>query len=71
MTFCFPDYTVLIDVDATPKVPEHKEFLEKVSKAIGLIQYRQFRKDWLSYQKCNIDVVAFCKKTKLTFRGDK
>lgn len=64
-------HIVLVRVDDTVCDPTHKAYVHEVSKACGLIEYRQFRLDWLNYQRCHIDVVAFCKKTKLLFRGDK
>ena len=56
-------------VDKEPWDPSHKEFLDKVAAEVGEIVYRQLRQDWLQYQMCKIDVVSFCKKVKLAFRG--
>lgn len=64
-------HIVLVRVDDTVCDPTHKSYVHEVSRACGLIEYRQFRLDWLNYQRCKIDVVAFCKKTKLLLRGDK
>ena len=63
--------SVLVRVDDPVRDPTLKAYIFEVSKACGLIQYRQFRLDWLNYQRCQMDVVSFCKKTKLLFRGDK
>ena len=58
-------------VDKEPWDPSHKEFLDKVAAEVGEIVYRQLRQDWLQYQMCKIDVVSFCKKVKLAFRGSR
>ena len=58
-------------VDKEPWDPQHKEFLDRVSEEVGEIVYRQLRQDWLQYQMCKMDVVGFCKKVKLAFRGSK
>ena len=63
--------SVLVRVDDPVRDPTLKAYIFEVSKACGLIQYRQFRLDWLNYQRCQMDVVSFCKKTKLLFRGNK
>ena len=61
----------LIGVNDTPRNPEQKVFLNEVSKALGDIEYNQFRRNWLEYQQCKIDVVQFFKKIKLLFRGSR
>ena len=62
---------VLVHVDDVVRDPAQRAYVDDVKKACGMIQYRQFRLDWLNYQQCQIDVIAFCKKTKLLLRGDK
>jgi hypothetical protein len=62
---------VLIGVNDTPKQKNRREFLEKVAKALGDTEYSQFRKHWLDYQQCRIDVGQFFKKIKLLFRGSR
>lgn len=62
---------VLIGVDSTPQDPAQRGFLEEVSKALGNIEYTQFRRHWLDYQQCKTDVVQFFKKIKLLFRGSR
>ena len=62
---------LLVGVDKEPWDSSHKKFLDKVSKEVGEIVYRQFRDDWLQYQLCKLDVVGFCKKVKLAFRGSR
>ena len=64
-------YAVLVGVNDTPKNHEQKLFLDKVRKAMGDIEYSQFRQIWLDYQQCKIDVVHFFKKIKLLFRGSR
>ena len=70
-TTCVFPPSVLVGVSDAPRDSAHQRYLARVSEALGLIEYRQFRQDWLSYQKCSIDVFAFCKKTKLIFRGSR
>lgn len=43
----------------------------QVESAISVIEYRQLRREWLAYQKRLLDVVAFARKTKIIFRGDR
>ena len=62
---------VLIRVNDRPQDPIHQEYLLTVLRTIGEIEYRKLRQDWLAYQNCSIDVIAFCKRTKLLFRGDR
>ena len=62
---------VFVRVDDSPKDPAHKAYLHEVCKTLGVIEYRKFRQDWLTYQKCKIDVVVFCKRMKLLFRGER
>lgn len=62
---------VLVGVNDVPKNREHRAFLMKVSKAMGDIEYSQFRRHWLDYQQCKTDVVQFYKKIKLLFRGSR
>lgn len=62
---------LLVGVGKEPWDAAHKEFLDKVAGEVGEIVYRQFREDWLQYQMCKIDVVGFCKKVKLAFRGSR
>lgn len=61
----------MVRVDDVPRDPAHKSYLHEVCKTLGVIEYRKFRQDWLAYQKCNIDVVVFCKRSKLLFRGER
>lgn len=63
--------TVQIGLNDTPKKQSQRVFLEKVSKALGDIEDSQFRRHWLDYQQCKIDVVQFFKKIKLLFRGSR
>ena len=58
-------------VDNEPWDPSHKEFLDEVAGEVSQFVYRQLRQDWLQYQMCKMDVVSFCKKVKLAFRGSK
>lgn len=62
---------VLVGVNDTPRNNKQRQFLEKVSKAMGDIEYKEFRRQWLEYQQCKIDVVQFFKKIKLLFRGSR
>lgn len=62
---------MLVGVNESLKDPAHKAYLQEVSETLGVIEYRKFRQDWLAYQKCKIDVVIFCKRTKLLFRGER
>lgn len=64
-----PFHADLIGVNDTPRNRDQKAFLHEVSKALGDIEYNQFRMNWLEYQLCKIDVVQFFKKIKLLFRG--
>ena len=62
---------MLVRVDDVARDPFHKSYLHEVCSTMGVIEYRKLRQDWLAYQRCNIDVVVFCKRTKLLFRGDR
>lgn len=62
---------VLIGLNDAPQKQSQRVLLEKVSKALGDIEYSQFRRHWLDYQQCKIDVVQFFKKIKLLFRGSR
>lgn len=68
---CCTPTSVLIRVNDRPQDLQHQEYLLTVLKTIGEIEYRKLRQDWLAYQNCSIDVVTFCKRTKLLFRGDR
>ena len=43
----------------------------QVESAVSVIEYRQLRREWLAYQRRLLDVVAFARKTKIIFRGDR
>ena len=43
----------------------------QVESSISVIEYRQLRREWLAYQRRLLDVVAFARKTKIIFRGDR
>lgn len=61
----------LVGVEATPSDTAQREYLDRVASDLSKIENNQFRKNWLNYQMCKIDITQFFKKIKLVFRGSR
>lgn len=64
-------HAVLIGPNKEPTDPQQASYLTQVKAEIAELEYKKLRNDWLSYQKCSIDVVTFAKRIKLILRGER
>lgn len=68
--FLFPQ-TVLIGPEDEPEDSGQQVYLCQLKEALNPGEYHTLRTDWLSYQKCSMNVDGIYKHVKLMLRGSR